>query len=73
MIASLTWIGARVAISDFVDKAKVMAADNKDTVKDGIEKAANVVDDKTGGKFSDQVDQGADAAKDAVDNLADDE
>jgi ABC-type transporter Mla subunit MlaD len=62
-----------VAISDFVDKAKDMAADNKDTVKDGIEKAADVVDDKTGGKFSDQVDQGAEAAKDAVDNLADDE
>lgn len=62
-----------MGIGDFVDKAKDMAVDNKDTVKDGIEKAADVVDDKTGGKFSDQVDQGADAAKDAVDNLADDE
>ncbi|MFV1962507.1 MAG: antitoxin [Acidimicrobiia bacterium] len=62
-----------MGIGEFVDKAKDMAADNKDTVKDGIEKAADVVDDKTGGKFSDQVDKGADAAKDAVDNLADDE
>jgi MT0933-like antitoxin protein len=62
-----------VGIGDFVDKAKDLAADNADKVKEGIDSAADLVDDKTGGKYSGQVDTGADAAKDAVDKLSDDE
>ena len=62
-----------MGIGDFFSKAKDMAMGNKDKVKDGIDKAADVADDKTGGKFSDQVDKGSDAAKDAVDKLTDDE
>lgn len=58
-----------MGIGDFVDKAKDLAAENKDKVKEGIEKAGDFIDEKTGGKFSDQVDQGEEAAKDAVDNL----
>ncbi|MEN8113776.1 MAG: antitoxin [Actinomycetota bacterium] len=58
-----------MGLGDFVNKAKGMVAGNKDKAKEGIDKAADVADEKTGGKYSGQVDQGADAAKDAVENL----
>ncbi len=62
-----------MGIGDFVDKAKDLAADNDDKVKEGVDSTADLIDDKTGGKFSGQVDTGAQAAKDAVDKLSDDE
>jgi hypothetical protein len=58
-----------MGISDFVDKAKDLVAGNSDKVKDGIDKGADMADDKTGGKYSGQIDQGAETAKDAVDGL----
>lgn len=58
-----------MGIGDFVDKAKDMVSGNSDKVKDGIDKGADMTDDKTGGKYSDQIDQGAETAKDAVDGL----
>ena len=58
-----------MGISDFIDKAKDMMSGNKDKVKDGVEKAADMVDEKTGGKFSDQIDKGEEAAKDFVEDL----
>ena len=58
-----------MGFGDWFKKAKGMAAENKDAVKDGIEKAGDFVDDKTGGKYSEQVDKGQDAASDFVDNL----
>ena len=58
-----------MGISDFIDKAKEMIGGNKDTVKGGIDQAGDVADDKTGGKYSDQIDQGADKAKDIVEDL----
>ena len=58
-----------MGISDFIDKAKAMMSGNKDKMKDGVEKAADMVDEKTGGKFSDQVDKGEEAAKDFVEGL----
>jgi len=60
-----------MGIGDFVDKAKDMAADNADKVKDGIEQAGDIADEKTGGKYSDKIDQGQEAAKDYVDGLDD--
>lgn len=62
-----------MGIGDFVDKAKDLASDNADKVKDGIDKGADFADEKTGGKFSGQIDTGAEKAKDVVDGLADDE
>ena len=38
-------------------------------VDDGIDKVADVVDDKTGGKHTDTIDDAADKAKDIVDKL----
>lgn len=44
-------------------KAKKAVKDHGDKVADGVDKATDVVDDKTGGKFSDKLDK--------VDDLAD--
>jgi hypothetical protein len=56
-----------------MDTVKGWFGGNKDTVKGGIDKAGDTVDDKTGAKFSDQVDKGQDMAKDAVDKVGGDE
>ena len=57
----------------FLDKFKSKAEDlvdsHGDKVSEGIDKAADVIDDKTGGKLGDKLDLGADKAKDALDSL----
>lgn len=54
------------------DKAEEFAGDHADQVDEGVEKAGDVVDDKTGGRFSDQVDEGQEKAGDYVEGLGDD-
>jgi hypothetical protein len=54
---------------DWFKKGQKAAAENKEAVKDGIDKAADVADDKTGGQYTEQIDQGAEAAKDYVEGL----
>jgi hypothetical protein len=56
-----------------MDTVKGWFGGNKDTVKGGIDKAGDVVDDKTGGKFEGQVDKAQDTAKGAVDKMGGDE
>jgi hypothetical protein len=56
-----------------MDTVKGWFGGNKDKVKGGIDKAGDTVDDKTGGKFSGQVDTAQDTAKDAVDKISDDQ
>jgi hypothetical protein len=53
-----------------LDTIKSKLGGNKAQVKDGIDKAADVVGDKAGA-HADKVDQAADMAKDAVDKLPD--
>ncbi|MGD9958014.1 antitoxin [Nocardioides sp.] len=53
---------AKGKISDLVDK-------HGDKVADGVDKAAALADDKTGGKYSDKIEAGAQKAKDALDSL----
>lgn len=62
-----------MGVGDFVDKAKDLASENKDKVKDGIDQAGDFVDEKTGGKHSEHVDKAQDTAKDYVDDLAEDD
>lgn len=62
-----------MGFKDWFGKGKKAAAEHAETVKDGVDKAADFVDDKTGEKFSDQIDTGAEAAKDAVDKLTSDD
>ena len=45
------------------DKAKKLAEEHADQVEQAIDKVADVVDDKTGGKYADKIDKGAEAAK----------
>lgn len=51
------------------DKISDLAGDNQDKIEDGVDKAGDVVDDKTGGKFSDQIDNAGDTAKDKLGDL----
>ena len=60
-----------MGIGDFVDKAKDLASEHEKEVGEGIDKAADLVDEKTEGKYSDQIDQGAEKAKEYVEDLDD--
>lgn len=61
-----------MGIGDFVDKAKDLASEHENEVGEGIDKAADLVDEKTEGKYSDQIDQGAEEAKEYVEGLDND-
>jgi len=45
------------------DKAKSLVTKNKDQVAPGVDKATDVVDDKTGGKHTDHLEKVDDAAQ----------
>ncbi|MFQ5554268.1 MAG: antitoxin [Acidimicrobiia bacterium] len=60
-------------LDKFKKKAGDLAEEHGDKIDGAIDKVADVVDDKTGGKYSDKIDSGAEAAKDAVEGLADDD
>lgn len=51
------------------DKAKDAINDNADKIDEGVEKAGDFVDDKTGGKFGDKIDKVQDAVQDKTGNL----
>ena len=54
------------------DKAGDLAKENGPKMKEGVDKAAVFVKDKTGGKHDDTVDTVAEKAKGGVDKLAGD-
>ena len=47
----------------FMDKAEDMAEQHDDKVDQGLEKAGDVADEKTGGGHSEQIDRGVDMAQ----------
>ncbi len=53
----------------FKRKASAVVDDHGDKIGAGIDKGADLVDDKTGGTYSERIDTGADRAKDALDSL----
>lgn len=53
---------------DLKGKAQGLIHGNEQAIKDGIEKAGDFVDSKTGGKFADKVDAVQGGASDFVDN-----
>ena len=55
----------------FMDKVKGMLSGHRDQAEQGIEKGGDMIDDRTGGKYADQVDKGQDAARDALGKLDD--
>jgi hypothetical protein len=46
-----------------MDKVRGMFGQHADKVEDGIDKGGDFIDDKTGGKYADQVDKGQDALR----------
>jgi hypothetical protein len=48
------------------DKVKKLADEHADKVEGALDKVAEVVDDKTGGKYTDQIDKGVESAKGLV-------
>lgn len=52
-----------------LDKAKGLIGKNASKADDAIDKVADVVDDKTGGKHSDKIDGAAEKAKGLVDKV----
>ena len=53
------------------DKAKDLLGQHGDKVEQAIDKVADAVDEKTGGKYADQIDKGVEAAKGLVEDQAD--
>ncbi len=58
-------------MGDFLNKAKDFIADNPDKVEQAVDKAGDLVDDKTEGKYADQVDTAQEKAKDFLGGLDD--
>lgn len=56
-----------VELMGLLDKVKDLVSKNKDKVDTAIDKAGDIVDSKTQGKYSDTVDKVQEAAKNAVD------
>ncbi len=56
----------------FLDKAKDALEEHGDAIDDGIDKVADIADEKTDGKYSEHIDTGAEKAKEALDGLTDD-
>lgn len=57
----------------FLDKAKAKLTDavdqHGDKIAQGIDKAGGMVNEKTGGKHADKIDQATGQARDALDSL----
>lgn len=54
-------------------KAEDLAEEHGDKIQDGIDKVADIADEKTGGKYSDKIESGAEKAKDVVEDMGDDD
>jgi hypothetical protein len=52
-----------MGFGDLVGKAKDLAQQNADKVESAVEKAGDIVDEKTGGKYESVVNKVQDAAK----------
>ncbi len=50
-------------------KAKDLVDEQGDKISDGLEKVADVIDEKTDGKHTDKIQQGVAKAKEALDDL----
>lgn len=57
----------------FLDDAKAKLAEavdsHGDTIAAGIDRAGDLIDEKTGGKYAEHIESGKDRAADALDSL----
>ena len=56
-------------LDDLKAKAQQAAAQHGDKIKDGLEKAGKMANQKTGGKHASKISQGLEKAKGAIDKL----
>ena len=56
-------------LKDLKDKAEDVAEAHGEAIGAGLEKAGDLIDDRTDGKYSDQIDTGVEKAKDLVERL----
>jgi hypothetical protein len=56
-------------LSDVKAKLTKAVDSQGDKIGDGVEKAGDIVDKQTDGKYGDKIDMGVDKAKDALDDL----
>jgi hypothetical protein len=56
-------------LKNLKDKAEELAEAHPDKVSEGLQKAGDLVDDKTDGKYSDKIDTGVEKAQDYVEQL----
>ena len=50
-------------MSDWIQKAKDFVKGHPEQAQQGLDKAEELIDERTGGKYADQVDQGSDKLK----------
>ena len=55
-----------MGFDEMKDKAKDLLGQHSDQAEQGIDKARDLADEKTGGKHSDQIDKLADQAKERL-------
>lgn len=55
------------------DAVNDLADQHGDEAKQALDKAADVADDKTGGKYTDKIETGVDKAAEAIDKMAHDD
>lgn len=53
-------------LKGLVGKGKEVAAQNAEKIESAVDKAGGLIDQKTGGKFSSQIDKGTEAIKGAI-------
>ncbi len=54
-----------------LDKIKSLISGNADKVKDGVDKAGDMVDEKTGGKYTDKIEAAEEKIADVIDKADD--
>ena len=59
-----------MGFDEIKDKLSDAVKRHGDHIDKGIDKAAEFVDEKTGGKYSEHIDAGVEKAKDALDDLS---
>lgn len=52
------------------DRARGLAAEHNDTIDAKLDRAADFLDEKTGGKYSDRIGSGVTRAKESLDRFA---
>lgn len=62
-------IGGIDGLKDLADKAKDVAEEHGDAIGAGLEKAGDLVDERTDGKYTEQIDTGVAKARQLVEHL----